>query len=322
MEPCGRRPASRVAAALALVGLAAGLAACEGPSSPPPAAASPSASPSQGVDATPVPLPPGVSVEVGQARVEWGDRIVRVVVANESAVDVVVAAAQITGPRWATPARSLGSATAAPGGSATVRLLLGAPRCEQPEEADVLTLELDDSASPGSAPRAVLAHGIDASADPDDVLTRRWAEECAAEAVATGARLSWSPRLEVVEVVEVVEGVEGARARLTLWLDPVPGGPLVEVQAIDGTTLLSPVGGPQWALGLSSAAGGPVAATLEATPARCDPHAVAEDKRGAQMPVRATVDGVAQPVFYLPLPEAAREALHAFLGQACGWPAG
>jgi len=313
MEPRARRPAARVAAALALVGLAAGLAACEGPSSPPLGAASPSASPSQGVDATPVPLPPGVSVEVGQARVEWGDRIVRVVVANESAVEVVVAAAQITGPRWATPARSLGSATAAPGGSATVRMRLGEPRCEHPAAADVLTLELGDGASAGAAPRVVLAHGIDAAADPDDVLSSRWGEDCAAEAVARGARLSWSPGLEVVE---------GARARLTLRLDPVPGGPLVEVQAVDGTTLLSPVGGPQWAPGLSSAAGGPVAATLEATPARCDPHAVAEDKRGAQMPVRASVDGVAQPVFYLPLPDIAREALHAFLGQACGWPAG
>lgn len=315
MEPCARRPAARVAAALALVGLAAGLAACEGPSSPPQAAASPSASPSQGVDATPVPLPPGVSVEVGQVRVEWGDRIVRVVVANESAVDVVVAAAQITGPRWATPARSLGSATAAPGGSATVRMRLGEPRCEQPAAADVLTLELGegDGASAGAAPRVVLAHGIDAAADPDDVLSRRWGEDCAAEAVARGARLSWSGGLEVVE---------GARARLTLRLDPVPGGPLVEVQAVDGTTLLSPVGGPQWALGLSSAAGEPVAATLEATPARCDAHAVAEDKRGAQMPVRATVDGVAQQVFYLPLPDVARAALHAFLGEACGWPAG
>lgn len=313
--------AARVVGRAAVVGaaLVALLAGCTPP------ATSPSPSPTSqttaahtpGSTPAPEPLPPGVTVEIRQARVEWADRIVRVRVSNDTAGALAVSSAEIGGARWAGPARSLAPVTAGAGGVAEVRVRLGAVRCGQAGSADVLTLAVEadpDDAEP--RPGAVFTHALDEAADPGGVLTRRWQEDCAAAAVAAGARLSWSPGLEVVE------GPAGPLARLTLRLEPVPGGPHVEVAAVDATTLLSPAEGPQWRPALSSADGQPVTATLDAVPARCDLHAIAEDKRGWQMPVRASVDGVAQEVFYLPLPDDSRVALPAYLGQACGRPEG
>ncbi|WP_147525154.1 hypothetical protein [Cellulomonas timonensis] len=307
-----------IGAVVAGAGLVAVLAGCTPPSSPPPTPTSVLTSPPD-VPRTeptpqPQPLPPGVTVEVRQARVEWGDRIVRVRVANDTAEPLVLSSAEIAGPRWTTPARSLDPVAAGAGGAAEIRVRLGEPRCEQADAVDVLTLAVGDADDSEGPTAAVLVHALDAVADPRGVLTARWAEDCAAAAVAAGARLTWSPGLEVVE------DPAGLRARLTLRLEPVPGGPRVEVATIDATTLLSPASGTQWHPALASADGGPATATVDAIPARCDPHAVAEDKRGWQMPVRASVDGVAQEVFYLPLPDDGRAALHAFIGQACAWP--
>lgn len=306
-----------------LIGAVASLAACA-PSGPPaPAAPSPTAAASAPAarptaitmpGLSPRPLPPGVGVEIRQARVEWGEGIVRAHVVNETGEDLAVSSAQISGDRWSTPAVSLDPVVVGSGGEMDVRMLLGEPRCEGGEQppVDVLTLHVGAG---GAESGAVISHRLDALADPDQVLASRWAEGCAAAAVARGAALSWS-------ALDVVDGPAGLRARLTLRLDPVPEGPAVTVTGVDPTTLLSPAAGPQWDLGLDNTADGPATATLDAVPARCDPHAVAEDKRGWQMPVRASVDGVPQAVFYLPLPDDARAALHAFIGEACGWPDG
>ena len=64
----------------------------------------------------------------------------------------------------------------------------------------------------------------------------------------------------------------------------------------------------------------PAEVTLAFEPARCDPHAVAEDKRGTFLGVHARVDGVEQEVVHLPPGDALRGAVHDFVAAACGWP--
>jgi hypothetical protein len=60
---------------------------------------------------------------------------------------------------------------------------------------------------------------------------------------------------------------------------------------------------------------------LRVVPARCDPHALAEDKVGTLFPVRVEAPDVppsaADP--YLPLDEDTRSALRAFVPVHCGW---
>jgi len=93
----------------------------------------------------------------------------------------------------------------------------------------------------------------------------------------------------------------------------------VTLDEIERTTLLDSAEGDSWPVALSTAPGGTTSATMVAMPARCDAHAVAEDKRGTFLPVRTTVDGVPQPLFYLDLGADLRGQVHRFVGEACGW---
>jgi len=81
------------------------------------------------------------------------------------------------------------------------------------------------------------------------------------------------------------------------------------------------VSGTSWAFAELAPVTAPVTVTLEGRPGRCDPHAVAEDKRGTFLGLRTHVDGVAQHVFYVQLPVESRAALKEYVGEACGWPA-
>jgi hypothetical protein len=56
-------------------------------------------------------------------------------------------------------------------------------------------------------------------------------------------------------------------------------------------------------------------------PARCDPHAVAEDKVGTLLPVELEVGG-ATGVVKVAAPPALRADLYRFVAVACGWPPG
>ncbi|MFI2752169.1 hypothetical protein ACGIF2_01900 [Cellulomonas sp. P22] len=311
MEPLGR---SRVRTP-AIV-LAAGVVlACAGCSADAPVRPAASASP-----AVTAPLPAEISVEVHQARAELAARIVRVRVTNGGDDDLVVRSVELTGGGWATAATSDGPEEAPPGWTADVPVHLGTPACgSSADEPVVVAIELAHATPPDATPgtsteEPVVVHLVTDPDDPHGVLARARDEDCAGAAIAAGARVSLDADLEVVEAPE------GLRVRMTLRLAPVPGGPRVDVDAVDGTTLLTPVGDPQWHPGLTSATGQPVSAVLEATAARCDPHAVAEDKRGGYLPLRARVDGVEQTVTYVPLPETARAALHEFVARACGWP--
>lgn len=69
-----------------------------------------------------------------------------------------------------------------------------------------------------------------------------------------------------------------------------------------------------------SLAAGPARVRLRVVPARCDPHALAEDKVGTLFPMRVLAPGVpAEAGAYLPLDDATRAALRRFVPVACGW---
>jgi len=58
------------------------------------------------------------------------------------------------------------------------------------------------------------------------------------------------------------------------------------------------------------------AVTLTLVPARCDPHAVAEDKRGTVFPLRVSVDGTSGTV-YVAADAEVKAALYDFVRAAC-----
>ena len=151
-------------------------------------------------------------------------------------------------------------------------------------------------------------------ADPQGHLARIHGEDCAGVAAAAGATLTLADSITTTDVDGTLV------AQVVLDVVPVAGGPRVEVTQVDRTILFAPPGGAvSWPVALDTA-GGAGQVVLPAVAGRCDLHAVADDKRGTFFGVHTRVDGVEQPVFYLPSSEALRSALFSFLRTACGAP--
>ncbi|NKY40407.1 hypothetical protein [Cellulomonas septica] len=154
--------------------------------------------------------------------------------------------------------------------------------------------------------------------DPQGHLARIHGEDCATLAVAAGARLWLDDDLPRRPVDGRLVG------SLTLHVEPVAGGPRVEVWQVDRTNLVIPADlTNDWPVAVDTAAlDGGTTLVLPVVPSRCDPHAVAEDKRGTFFGVHARVDGVEQPVFYVPSSDALRGSVYDLVGAACGWSTG
>ena len=151
-------------------------------------------------------------------------------------------------------------------------------------------------------------------ADPQGHLARIHGEDCAAVAVARGATLTLADTITTKDVGGTLV------ANVELDVAPVAGGPRVEVTQVDRTILFAPAGGAMsWPVDARHVrrrrAHGPAGPAFAG---RCDLHAVADDKRGTFFGVHARVDGVEQPVFYLPSSEALRSALFTFIRRRAG----
>ena len=258
-------------------------------------------------------LPQGVSVSVYQSRTDLAVRQLQVTVHNESAVDLEIdglvfdSGQFVESAVWAKP-----STTIAAGRSVDLPVALPEARCddEPPEAVATIDFVLPD----GARGRARIP-----ADDPSERMPRLAVEDCLGQAAAAYATLSATtpPRLEQLGGALV--------ARLDLRVEPVEGdrdGALL-IEEARGTVLLAladPVDG-------SAAASQRVALTVDGrsqtsavtltlVPARCDPHAVAEDKRGTVFPLRVGVDG-ASGTIYVAADAEVKAALFDFVRAAC-----
>lgn len=282
------------------VGRAAGVAACVlvlgacGPASPPPLASTVT-----------------VEVEVAQERLDRVDRVVTLQVRNTGDRPVTVTGARLTSA-FADGATSQGR-DVDPGRMRGVRVPLGPPVCDPDVGDDPRTrVELDVTTPDGAAGTLTVV-----PTDETQDVARIHGEDCAAAAAAAGLRVS------LVDELAVQEADGRPVAHVVLRVEPVPGGPHVRVVSVRGTTLLRPAGTTDtfWTVDVDSAeppADGRL--VLRAVPARCDLHAIAEDKRGTVLGVQTVVDGVEQPLFFVAAPDALRGALYDFVVDACGVP--
>lgn len=255
----------------------------------------------------------GIRAEIRQSRSDWAARVVQVRVYDDGTEPVVVSGVALTTPGvdGVSHGRPRNPPTVDPGDDRDVSVALRAPACGGDDGAAHVVISLTDAA--GATAELTLV-----AADPQGHLARIRAEDCAAAAVARGATLAWGSGVEATEQAGTLVG------SLDLTMTPVVGGPTVVITQIDGTVLLSPLvaGAPTaaWApTGLAAPRTAPVTIPLAFVPARCDQHAVAEDKRGTFVGVHATVDGIPQHVFYLGVSDATRGELHDYIGRACGW---
>ncbi|ANC32178.1 hypothetical protein [Isoptericola dokdonensis] len=330
--PPVRRPtAARLLRAAVAVGVAGvALAGCSATTDPTPT--------------LPADVAAALHAELRQDRTQYADRTASLRVVNDSGRDLVLLGGTVTAPGFDPTTPDGGTDRPLPAGAGRdVRLRLGTVDCATPpDDGDLRAVvrvalapgeetgrtDVDEAglgeaglgeAGLGTAAASAAASGIEVEVPVTDPLGRLaavHAEVCAERLVATGARLE----VGGVEAAEV-EGRGGGRAaglRVTVVVTPVVGGPDVQVVHVTGTTLLTPAGGATtWSGDAVVPADGVV--VLDALPARCDPHAVGEDKRGTFLPVVATVDGAEQPVVYLPMTDAGRAAVYDAIHDACGW---
>ena len=215
------------------------------------------------------------------------------------------------GPGNGTLTKSGGSTGGSPGGS-----MSGSPGGQLndgPEPAGpVVALRLAD-APDGASATAVHA------ADPYGVLGRNNVEMCLAQAAAAVAAFRLEPELEV--------SADGRSALMALTITPrsTPGtanpgsAGTLSINWIDRTTLLDEDQSAPWPRSVSVQAGGGGSQRyrLGIRPARCDAHAVAEDKVGTLLPLRVSAGG-RDGLLKVDAGALLRGRIHDFVTAACG----
>jgi len=289
-----------------------------------------------GDDAAPLPngVAQGLSAELRQDRTQYADRAAKLHVVNGSDRTVTLLGGTLdapgfgpSGPDGPTRAREV-----PPGAGRDVRLRLGEVDCDSAPPAPLTgaeaqrtpvaaaTVLVADGAAAGSAATGSTPAGTAVEVEVVDPLGRLaavHAEACAERLVASGVALRVTD-VRAARVPAPDGDVPGGR--ITLAVEPVPGGPDVRLTEISGTTLLSSAAGTAWTGDdLAGQTAGDGRVVLDVVPARCDPHVVAEDKRGTFLPVHAEVDGAPQPVIHLPMTDPQRAAVYEFVHDACGW---
>jgi hypothetical protein len=239
-----------------------------------------------------------ISAKVNQLRDNYSKQIVSIELTNTSDAVQTVLGARLESALF-TAAISWQASPAGielpPGQAKSLPAQLPAPVCQPagPGQAapDVALRVAPDeagsagpTASPASAPEIVLP-----ASDPYQVLARNNAEMCLAQAAEAVAVFRLDPGLEVA--------ADGRTAVVRLLIAPRDAGAgagagTLTIARIDGTTLLAEDSAVPWPRDVPVHAGAASSELrLGIRPARCDPHAVAEDKVGTLLPLRVSVGG-------------------------------
>ncbi|MDR7080829.1 hypothetical protein J2X01_000098 [Arthrobacter ginsengisoli] len=269
-----------------------------------------------------------VTAEINQLRDNYGRQIIAIQLTNTTSGPVTVLGAGLASPLFAgtiewqgTP----GGIELPPGQPKILPAQLRGPACglstqqvnkepvnEEPvNEEPAVELRLAEAWGPGSAATVP-------AADPYGVLSRNNAEMCLAQAAAAVAAIRLEP-----ELVVSADG-QGALMGLTITPRSTPGAVnpgskgTLTINWIDPTTLLAEDPSAPWPRSVSAAAGGAGQQYwLGIRPARCDPHAVAEDKVGTLLPLRVSVGG-RDGVLRVDAGALLRGRIYEFITAACG----
>ena len=294
------------AAALALtVSCSAGASRNDGPSAPP-ATAAPAAA------AAPV------TAEINQLRDNYSRQIIAIQLTNTTAGPVTVLGAGLTSPlysgtiEWpATP----GGIELPPGLTKILPAQLRNPSCgiRTAGSGEGTQMELLLAGAEGTLRAAAVA-----AADPHGVLSRNNAEMCLAQAAAAVAGIRLEPELEVsADTQSAVLGLAITPRSTPGAVNPGSTGTLT-INWIEGTTLLDEDQAAPWPRSVTIQAGGASQHfRLGIRPARCDPHAIADDKVGTLLPLRVSAGG-RDGVLKIDAGALLRGRIYDFVTAACG----
>lgn len=269
-----------------------------------------------------------VTALINQLRDNYSQQIIAVQLTNNTAGPLTVLSAVVTSPLFAGPIEwqpAPGGIELPPGRTKILPAQLRAPACgirtAPANRGAAVELRIAPSSGPGPATAGPATAGPATAvpaADPYRVLERNNAEMCLAQAAAAVAGLRLEPELEVA--------ADAQSAVLTLAITPRstpgavnPGSPgTLTISRIDGTTLLEEDPSAPWPRSVSVHAGGASQQfRLGIRPARCDPHAIADNKVGTLLPLRVSAGG-RDGVLKVEAGALLRGRIYEFITTACG----
>jgi hypothetical protein len=257
-------------------------------------------------------LPDGVTASVQQSRADVGIRRLQVSVHNDSSTELRVTGLAFESGQFVEPAVwAKDETTIAAGRTVNLPVQLPGPRChdDEPQPVAVVDFVLPD----GSTGSVRLP-----TTDPSGRMPRLAAEDCLGLEVAGHAAITAEtlPRLGRIGGVPV--------ALLDLSVEPTGAPGSLTIDEVRGSVLLSiadPASGAQ-AGGLPvglvvDGASRASAVTLTLVPNRCDPHAIAEDKRGTVFTLAVTTGDGTSGSYFVAAGDEVKQALYDFVRAAC-----
>jgi len=249
-------------------------------------------------------------VSIKQYRLDYAPRGLQVSVSNEADEPFFVTRAAFDSPLFHGTTVWTRRTEIPAGATRDLRVLLGAPVCDLDGPVPAPVAVIDFETADGAVGR-----GSAEPADRFDTVAKVTAQDCIAEHTAVVAELAAGDDLRT----EQRDGELVALLDLTARPTGAPGS--VGVATVARTTLLGPLDrSTGWDLGwAASAASGDLVSTLEIVPSNCNPHIVAEDKRGTFLPLAVSLDSGESGTVFVGVSDAVRERLYAYVADYCGW---
>lgn len=249
-------------------------------------------------------------MSVKQYRLDYAPRALQVSVRNESPEPIVVTRASFDSPLFDGTTAWTRRTEVPAGATRDLRVMLGAPVCDPPDAVAPPVVGIEFETPDGAA-----GSGSAEPADPFDTVAKVTAGDCIAEHTARIADITAGDALRTEQRAgELV-------ALLDLTARPTGAQGVARVATAARTTLLGPADrSTGWDLGwAASAASGPLSTSLAIVPSNCNPHIVAEDKRGTFFPLDVALDDGETGTVFVGVSDAVREQLYAYVGEYCGW---
>jgi hypothetical protein len=280
-----------------------------------------------GVVTTPTPSPGPIGVEVHQNRTDVAARQLQVAVTNHSSATLVVEELILRSDQFVAPAQwPKDRTTIAPGVTADLPVPLAATNCDggSPLPQIDLLFRLDDGADQRVTLEATDRLGQLAPLRDADCLLVSVSEivdiaSSTAPTIVTTPTGIQTARLDLTLTptgtstsTDGTVTISGVRS--TTLLTVTPWDPAILAGSDDASATTST--GPPLTVGRTDE---PRTLSLEVRPARCDAHAIAEDKRGTIIPLEVTVGGASGEIS-VATSDAVREELYAFVRAACAAP--
>ena len=256
---------------------------------------------------------PDITVSLDEQRLNIGQGVISILVTNNTDDPLPITAAALATPRfdgtsnWV-PGAS-GSSTLRPGATVALPATLAAANCsEMPDSALSPNIERPDTAIVLLTFNG-LQHEFEAT-DPHFALARIQQQDCLERAMLAVASVVPMPTLSVA--------ADGSTAVVHLSVVPTGASADMMLANFGNTTLLAESPQQPWPRNISvSGTDPPTTVDLAVKPARCDPHALAEDKAGTKVPVTVAAGQRSGELRLEPSEEFTR-SVYGFVASACG----